>query len=123
MIPEEIMNDLIDRLTIRTFNEDLRTAFPYIFRLVDDSDIPVKELSPDDLLGEEWDEDKEQKHATKNTLKHIKNPTKDDEEDAEHIKPGSYKDRHDMLSRAEKEGKLKKDESYNPIDAFELLQL
>jgi hypothetical protein len=52
MIPEEIMNDLIDRLTIRTFNEDLRTAFPYIFRLVDDSDIPVKELSPDDLLAE-----------------------------------------------------------------------
>jgi hypothetical protein len=111
-IPEEILNDWIDRLTIRTFNEDLRTAFPYIFRLVDESSIPVKELTPEDMLGEEYDEDKEQKHAAKTTLKHIKNPTKDDKEDAEHIKPGSYKDRHDMLSRAEKEGKLT--DAYNP---------
>jgi len=119
MIPENIMSDWIDRLTIRTFNEELKTAFPYIFRLVDETSIPVKDLSPDDLLGEEYDEDKEQKHAAKNTLKHIKNPTKDDEEDAKHIKPGSYKDRHDMLSRAEKEGKLKKDENYDPLNAFE----
>ena len=52
MIPEEIMSDWIDRLTIRTFNEDLRTAFPYIFRLVDESEIPVKEINPDDLLDE-----------------------------------------------------------------------
>jgi len=52
MIPEEIMSDFIDRLTIRTFNEDLRTAFPYIFRLIDESEIPVRELSPDDLLDE-----------------------------------------------------------------------
>ena len=52
MIPEEIMSDLIDRLTIRTFNEDLKSAFPYIFRLVDESSIPVKELNPDDLLDE-----------------------------------------------------------------------
>jgi hypothetical protein len=52
MIPEEIMSDWIDRLTIRTFNEDLKTAFPYIFRLVDESEIPVKEINPDDLLDE-----------------------------------------------------------------------
>jgi len=52
MIPEEIMSDWIDRLTIRTFNEELKTAFPYIFRLVDESSIPVKELNPDDLLSE-----------------------------------------------------------------------
>ena len=52
MIPEEIMSDFIDRLTIRTFNEDLRQAFPYIFRLVDESEVPVKELTPDDLLAE-----------------------------------------------------------------------
>jgi len=52
MIPEEIMSDFIDRLTIRTFNEDLRTAFPYIFRLIDESEIPVRELTPDDLLDE-----------------------------------------------------------------------
>jgi hypothetical protein len=55
MIPEDVMTDWIDRLTIRTFNEELRTAFPYIFRLVDESSIPVKELSPDDLLDEAGD--------------------------------------------------------------------
>jgi hypothetical protein len=52
-IPEDVMNDLIDRLTIRTFNEELKTAFPYIFKLVDENSIPVKELTPEDFLGEE----------------------------------------------------------------------
>jgi hypothetical protein len=52
MIPENIMSDWIDRLTIRTFNEELKTAFPYIFRLVDETQIPIKELNPDDLLDE-----------------------------------------------------------------------
>jgi hypothetical protein len=52
MIPEDVMSDWIDRLTIRTFNEELKTAFPYIFRLVDESEIPVKELNPDDVLDE-----------------------------------------------------------------------
>lgn len=59
MIPEEIMSDWIDRLTIRTFNEDLKTAFPYIFRLVDETQIPVKGLSPDDLLDESHDDESE----------------------------------------------------------------
>ena len=52
MIPEDIMSDWIDRLTIRTFNEELKTAFPYIFRLVDETEIPTKGLTPDDLLDE-----------------------------------------------------------------------
>ena len=52
MIPEDIMSDWIDRLTIRTFNEELKTAFPYIFRLVDETSIPTKEINPDDLLDE-----------------------------------------------------------------------
>jgi len=50
-IPEEILNDWIDRLTIRSFNEELKTAFPYIYRLIGEN-IPVKELTPDDLLAE-----------------------------------------------------------------------
>ena len=54
MIPEEIMSDWIDRLTIRTFNEELKTAFPYIYRLVGEN-IPTKELGPDDLLDETSD--------------------------------------------------------------------
>lgn len=56
-IPEEIMNDWIDRLTIRTFNEELKNVFPYIFKLVDESDIPVKELSAEDLVIEEAETD------------------------------------------------------------------
>jgi hypothetical protein len=60
MIPEEVMSDWIDRLTIRTFNEDLKTAFPYIFRLVDETEIPVREVSPDDLLDEERTEEKDE---------------------------------------------------------------
>jgi hypothetical protein len=62
MIPEDVMSDWIDRLTIRTFNEELKTAFPYIFRLVDESEIPVKELSPNDLLDENSDDDDDEKN-------------------------------------------------------------
>lgn len=56
-IPEDIMNDWIDRLTIRTFNEELKSVFPYLYNIVDESEVPVKELSADDLLGEEKSED------------------------------------------------------------------
>ena len=52
LIPEEIQNDLIDRLTIRTFNEDLKSVFPYIYKFIDESELPVIELDSDDILGE-----------------------------------------------------------------------
>jgi len=53
MIPEEVANDLIDRLTIRTFNEELKSVFPYIYKFVDESELPVVELDATDILGEE----------------------------------------------------------------------
>jgi hypothetical protein len=56
-IPEEIMNDWIDRLTVRSFNEELKNVFPYIFKLVDENDIPVKELGIDDLIETNEDTD------------------------------------------------------------------
>jgi hypothetical protein len=56
-IPENIMNDWIDRLTIRTFNEELKNVFPYIFRLIDESDLPVKDLSAEDLISENEESD------------------------------------------------------------------
>lgn len=59
-IPEELLNDWIDRLTIRTFNEELKNAFPYIYKLVDENSLPVKEITADDLLGETADEDIEE---------------------------------------------------------------
>jgi beta-phosphoglucomutase-like phosphatase (HAD superfamily) len=51
-VPEDILNDWVDRLTVRTFNEELKAVFPYIYSLVDESDIPVKDLEADDLLAE-----------------------------------------------------------------------
>ena len=52
MIPETIVNDLIDRLTVRTFNEDLKAVFPYIYKFIDESELPVLEITADDLLAE-----------------------------------------------------------------------
>jgi len=48
-IPEDLMNDWIDRLTIRTFNEELKSVFPYIYKLVGESQRVIS-LSPEDLL-------------------------------------------------------------------------
>ena len=57
-VPEDILNDWVDRLTVRSFNEELKDAFPYIYRLVDETQIPVKEVGLDDILEgdkEPWD--------------------------------------------------------------------
>jgi hypothetical protein len=60
MIPEEIQNDLIDRLTVRTFNEELKAVFPYIYKFVDESELQVLEIGADDLLDEVFAGDKEE---------------------------------------------------------------
>lgn len=52
-IPEDVMNDLVDRLTIRSFKEELKNVFPFIYNLIDESDIPVKTLGIEDLFTEE----------------------------------------------------------------------
>jgi hypothetical protein len=49
---------------------------------------------------------KEKAYAAKQTLKHIKNPTKGEKDAAKDIKPGSYKDRADLLKSAEADGRL-----------------
>jgi hypothetical protein len=49
MIPEDVINDWIDRLTIRSFNEELKNVFPYIYKLVGENVSPVKEITPEDL--------------------------------------------------------------------------
>jgi len=54
MIPEEIANDLIDRLTIRTFNEELKAVFPYIYKFVDESQLDVLEIGVDELLSDAY---------------------------------------------------------------------
>ena len=52
ILPEELVNDLINRLTIRTFNEELKSVFPYIAKFVDESELPILDLGVDDILGE-----------------------------------------------------------------------
>jgi hypothetical protein len=97
MIPENIMSDWIDRLTIRTFNEELRTAFPYIFRLVDENEIPTREINPEDLLDEVFDGDKEtgtthkggKVEKTKHGVKHTKTDYDDGGKDWERKDPKS----------------------------------
>jgi hypothetical protein len=54
MIPEEIQNDLIDRLTVRTFNEELKSVFPYIYKFVDESQLEVLEVGVEDILGDSY---------------------------------------------------------------------
>lgn len=50
-IPEDVVNDWIDRLTIRTFNEELKNVFPYIYKLVGEDVSPIRELTPEDLIN------------------------------------------------------------------------
>jgi len=52
VIPEDVVNDWVDRLTIRSFNEELKNVFPYIYKLVGEEVAPVKELLPSDLFTE-----------------------------------------------------------------------
>ena len=50
-VPEDVSNSWIDELTIRQFNEELKSVFPYIYKLVSEAN-KVKELGPEDLVGE-----------------------------------------------------------------------
>ena len=52
LIPENVMNDWINRLTIRTFNEDMKAVFPFLYNIVDESELPVCELSSDYFVDE-----------------------------------------------------------------------
>jgi hypothetical protein len=55
VIPEEVANDLINRLTVRTFNEELKSVFPYIAKFVKESELDIIEIGVDDLLSEKED--------------------------------------------------------------------
>ena len=45
-VPEDLQNSWIDELTIRTFNEELKSVFPYINRLVKEKN-KIKEVGPE----------------------------------------------------------------------------
>jgi hypothetical protein len=50
-VPEDTVNSWVDALTIRTFNEELKGVFPYIYKLV--SEKREGELNYEDLVNEE----------------------------------------------------------------------
>jgi hypothetical protein len=51
IVPEDMINSWVDALTIRTFNEELKGVFPYIYKLV--SEKRDGELNYEDLVSEE----------------------------------------------------------------------
>jgi gas vesicle protein len=55
-IPETLVNDWIDRLTVRSFKEELKDVFPYIYSLVGEA----SNIGPDDLLAEKRTEEKDE---------------------------------------------------------------
>ena len=69
-VPEDVATDWTAQLTIKQFNEELKSVFPYIYKLVSEAN-KVKELGPDDLLGEEL-KDKEDYQAKKKHCKIFK---------------------------------------------------
>lgn len=48
-VPEDVSNSWIDELTIRSFNEELKSVFPYVYKLINDSK-KVNELGPEEML-------------------------------------------------------------------------
>lgn len=52
IIPEDVVSDLVDRLTVKTFNEELKAVFPYIYKFIDESELPVRDMDPTDILDE-----------------------------------------------------------------------
>ena len=51
-VPEDVSNSWIDELTIRSFNEELKSVFPYIYKLINDSK-KIVEMGPEEELNVE----------------------------------------------------------------------
>lgn len=50
-VPEDISVNWIDQLTVKQFDDELKEAFPYLYRLV--AEAPLESIGPDDLVKEE----------------------------------------------------------------------
>lgn len=120
MIPEELMDNWIDRLTIRTFNEELKSVFPYIYKLVDESEIPVKELTADDLLSDGYNPmSVDAQHRREIQAHHEKEIRKKAETgDADAVKRLELMLKHKERRANDYERRMER-EGYNPEDQFE----
>lgn len=59
-VPEDVTANWIDELTIRQFNEELKSVFPYIYKLIGEANATV-ELGPEDMMLEKDEEFEEEK--------------------------------------------------------------
>jgi len=50
IVPEDVKENWIDELTIKTFNNELQEVFPYIYKLV--TQRPIKEITAEDIDAE-----------------------------------------------------------------------
>lgn len=57
-MPEELAQNWIDQLTVKQFNEELRDVFPYIYKLVSETD-RVQSLGVNDILEDDEVEEEE----------------------------------------------------------------
>ena len=57
-MPEELAQNWIDQLTVKQFNEELRDVFPYIYKLVSETD-RVQSLGVNDILEDDDVEEEE----------------------------------------------------------------
>lgn len=60
-VPSELVNDWVDKLTLRTFNEELKDVFPYLYNLVE---APIETLDYEDITKEEKDDNEEESVKT-----------------------------------------------------------
>lgn len=76
-VPEDVATDWTAQLTIKQFNEELKGVFPYIYKLVSEAN-KIKELGPEDLLGE-GDDDYTAKKKALQDIQNDPNTAKDPE--------------------------------------------
>jgi hypothetical protein len=50
-VPNDVVENWVDQLTIKQFNEELKDVFPYIYKLVGEA-TRAKELDPEDVVAE-----------------------------------------------------------------------
>jgi len=122
VLPEELVNNLIDRLTIRTFNEELKSVFPYIAKFVDESELPVLEVGVDELLSDAYNPNSVSAQHRRDLDDHTRKTLKakaeaDDASDADKKRYQNYLDRKEAMRNAYNDRMER--ESYDPESQFE----
>jgi hypothetical protein len=122
MIPEEVQNDLIDRLTIRTFNEELKSVFPYIAKFVNEDELPVVEIDADSLLNDAYNPNSVSAENRRMLDKHTHDKLKaaaekDGASEADKKRYQNYLDKKEAMRSAYNDRMER--ESFDPAQAFE----